>query len=102
MKPIIYQNIYTNALISENDYSFLSDAQKAQFKIYVQSEPLAVPMDKESEDEELQKEIVANNLYNISNESGHHLLDTMKCDEIAEFILQELKSQFTIKKITNE
>jgi uncharacterized protein with von Willebrand factor type A (vWA) domain len=47
---IIYKNEFTNALMSENDYKYLSDTQKLQMKLYTEEQirkRLNSPMDDE-------------------------------------------------------
>ena len=56
-------------------------------------------LDKEAKDDKEEVvSIIASALYNIRNTSGHPLMDTGKCDEIAEFIYSDLINEFTLKQ----
>jgi len=56
-------------------------------------------LDKEAKDyKEEVVSIIASALYNIRNTSGHPLMDTGKCDEVAYFIYADLTNEFTLKQ----
>lgn len=62
-----------------------------QFKNY--NRRYASPTKAEESKEEVMA-VISSNLYNIRNDKGHPMLDTGKCDEIAEFIYNDIKDKY--------
>jgi len=82
----------------ENGQRICNDERTSQelYEIFKPTTPTNVQ--EQDEDEEDVLSIISSNLYNIRSSNESPMMDTGKCEEIAAFILSDLKSTHTITK----
>lgn len=89
----IYCDILNHFVMQESGFDVSGDSYVGCNNF----QPIVVDKEIELDYEDLLS-IIASNLYNIHDHSGKHLMDTDKCDEIAQIILSELKPKLSQPK----